>query len=231
MNNKQGYCYYWDEVNGNLSSDTFAWLQYSHFKKIISDNPAIKKIIIWSDGCGYQNRNATISSAYLTLARETGRVLVQKYLVSGHTQMEVDSMHSSIEHQIRGPMYHPRDYHMAMHLARKRNPYTVEEVTYKDFKHGFRGISNIRPGKSTGDPKVHDLRALMYYPDGTIHYKLDFEDEWKDLPHRTDNKEVNLKQTFHARIPIKERKYKDLQEMSDVIPEYLHDFYKKLPKK
>ena len=95
LNTMQGYCYTWDETEGNLSSEVFAYIQYTHFKKIIQLNPAIMKTIIWSDGCGYQNRNSTLTNAYLCLAIEHGITIEQKYLIAVHTQMECDAMHSS----------------------------------------------------------------------------------------------------------------------------------------
>ena len=50
---KNGYCYLWEEVKGDLSSEVFAFLQYSHFERFLKDNPVVKELIIWSDGCGH----------------------------------------------------------------------------------------------------------------------------------------------------------------------------------
>ena len=69
LDNKAGYCYCWDEVNGTLSGEVIASLQYQHFKMILEENKNISRLIIWSDGCGYQNRNATVSNAFLHLAK------------------------------------------------------------------------------------------------------------------------------------------------------------------
>jgi hypothetical protein len=85
-----GYCYTWDETHGDLSSDVFAWLQYNHFSAYLTDHPQVKLLIIWSDGCGYQNRNSTVANAYAHLAMMKSVTITQKYLVSGHSQMECD---------------------------------------------------------------------------------------------------------------------------------------------
>ncbi len=97
MKTKKGYCYCWDEAN--LPSEVFAHLQHNHFSKVLEDNTEIKKLTIWSDSCGYQNRkkNTAITNMYFHLASSSDIVIEQKYLVSGHTQMECDSMHSTIE--------------------------------------------------------------------------------------------------------------------------------------
>jgi len=84
LKSKEGYCYIWEESEGKV----FAHLQYSHFKGVIKDHPEIKEIVVWSDGCGYQNRKANVANAFSELARKYGVLITQKYLVAGHTQME-----------------------------------------------------------------------------------------------------------------------------------------------
>ena len=69
MESKEGYCY-----------------TIRHFEGVIKDHTEIKEIILWSDGCGYQNRNATVANAYSELVRKHGVLVTQKYLVAGaHT--------------------------------------------------------------------------------------------------------------------------------------------------
>ncbi|KAJ8891765.1 hypothetical protein PR048_004318 [Dryococelus australis] len=45
-------------------------------------------IIIWTNGCDYQNRNKVLSNALLNLPTEKNFSIHQKYLLKGHTQME-----------------------------------------------------------------------------------------------------------------------------------------------
>ncbi|CAG4940469.1 unnamed protein product [Colias eurytheme] len=101
MKNKEAACYIWHEGNGGLESDVFASNLTKHLKNDIDKfNPT--KIILWSDGCGYQNRCLTLANALLDLAIENNVIIEQKYLEVGHTQMEVDSIHSVIEKKLRG---------------------------------------------------------------------------------------------------------------------------------
>lgn len=44
--------------------------------------------------------------------------------------------------------------------------------------------SFIRPGKKKDDPTVTQLRWIQYEPNGEKRYKLNFEDDLKDLPIR-----------------------------------------------
>lgn len=57
-----------------------------------------------------------------------------KFLESGHTQMEVDSMHSVIEKEKKGrTVYTPPEWGTIVRGARRKNPYIVEELIYSDF--------------------------------------------------------------------------------------------------
>lgn len=232
LDTHEGYCYAWDECNGDLSSDMFAWLQYQHFKEFLEKNRAITTLIIWSDGCGYQNRNATLSNMYIYLAKEMKITIIQKYLIPGHTKMECDSMHSMIERKITGPIYCPRDYVVLMQAARRNpNPYHVKQLDFNHFMTGFQDafLSSIRPGKKAGDPTVHDLRALRYTESG-IDFKLHFDDEFVPIPQRMKSMiTVVLEPMFTGKLPLTKRKYNDLQSLKHVLPEDLHQFYDNLP--
>ncbi len=88
--------YVWNETQADLSSNIFASIMYTF---IVTKVPFEKgeEIIIFSDGCNYQNRNTVLSNAYSHLAQKHGIVIKQKYLEKGHTPMEGDSVHSAIE--------------------------------------------------------------------------------------------------------------------------------------
>ncbi|CAG9786451.1 unnamed protein product [Diatraea saccharalis] len=98
----KGRCYLWDEVNGGLEADVFASLYVDLIKtEFERSDRNLTKIILWSDGCGYQNRNQVVSNAILDCAVKLGIIIEQKYLEHGHTFMEVDSEHSVIDRKIR----------------------------------------------------------------------------------------------------------------------------------
>ena len=64
LKNKNGYCYVWDETEGDLSSDMFAHKFYQHFKNIFAWNLQLSTITIWNDGCGYQNPRTAVAYMY-----------------------------------------------------------------------------------------------------------------------------------------------------------------------
>ena len=60
---------------------------------ILDTNLLIENLIIGSDGCGYQ----TVSNMYIDISMRSGVTIQQTYLIAGHTQMECDSMRSTIK--------------------------------------------------------------------------------------------------------------------------------------
>lgn len=57
-----------------------------------------------------------------------------KFLESGHTQMEVDSMHSVIEREKKGrTIYSPTEWGTVVRGARRKHPYKVNELNHSDF--------------------------------------------------------------------------------------------------
>ena len=144
--------------------------------------------MLYSDhGCGYQNRNSLLSSALLDFSIVHRVQIEQKYLERGHTQVEVDSAHSVIERKLKNrEIFYPGEYVRVMKEARPSKPYVVKELSFDFFKKfdEIKHVDSIRPGRKTGEPQVHDLRALRYLPTGQIEYKVDFSAEYAVLPQR-----------------------------------------------
>ncbi|KAJ8737976.1 hypothetical protein PYW08_000576 [Mythimna loreyi] len=99
LGTKNVECYWFDETTTDLKASTYASFYIDYLKKIIEDCP--KDVVIYSDGCTSQNRNVVVSNALLLLAIEKNIVITQFFLEKGHTQMEVDSVHSIIERNLK----------------------------------------------------------------------------------------------------------------------------------
>ena len=110
LKTKDVMCYYWHEGEGDLTSHAFASCIRDALATVVSD-ANISKITLYSDGCGYQNRNSTLSNMLLDFAVTHKVEISQKFLEKGHTQMEVDSVHSSIESRLKNrAIYYPENY-------------------------------------------------------------------------------------------------------------------------
>ncbi|KAK4876277.1 hypothetical protein RN001_012699 [Aquatica leii] len=68
------------------------------------------EIVLISDGCNYQNRNRVLSSELSNITVEKNINIVQLFLEKGHTMMEDDSVHSTLEALFKPPICSPEDY-------------------------------------------------------------------------------------------------------------------------
>ncbi|XP_050060947.1 uncharacterized protein LOC126551490 [Aphis gossypii] len=240
LKRKNGFCFLWNETEGGLSSNEFSSIIIYFLQKYVinSNTGNLNSIILYSDGCTYQNRNTTLSNALLNLSINSNVTIIQKFLQRGHTQMEVDSMHSTIERKVRNRKINvPADYISICKSACIKSPYTVEYLTHDFFK-SFSSITfckSIRPGNKKGDPIVTNLKAIKYEPDRQIKYKLRFtEEDWSTLKLK-NSKQIAVKfdelpQLHNDRLKIKKEKYEHLQQLKLTMEKDYHAFFDNLPK-
>lgn len=236
--------YWFSEVDCDTQASVFVSyiLDYLHDMICNSDGEFVTKpIIIWSDGCTYQNRNAVLANALSNFAAVNNVVIYHKYLESGHTQMEVDSVHGAIERGIKkyDAIYVPSQISQYADITKKsrKDPYDVKMLKYDFFKKfddpKVMRYESIRPGKKKGDPVVTDLKVLLYEPDGKIYYKINICDKnYSLLPSRPRNINFPIstyEQLFKDSPKLTSCKYNDLQALKTVIPSDYHAFYDNLP--
>ncbi|CAL8079781.1 unnamed protein product [Orchesella dallaii] len=225
-------CYLWDESEGEVVASVFATCLVKFLDRYNDDKP----MIIYSDGCTPQNRNTMLSTALLDYAVTKGKIIFQKYMEKGHTQTEVDSVHSAIERNIKGKqIYIPQDYIGICEGARPNSKaYEVVYMKHFDFLdysiEKMQRYTSIRPGNRSGDPCVTDLRQLRYDNNGSIFYKLKHSSDWSPLPRIPKNVSgrTRFPKLYSKRLSIPKRKYQDLLQLLHVIPQQHHDFYKLL---
>lgn len=224
-------CYLWNESEGGLVAAVFASCVTDFLENEIGNN-YVNSVVIISDGCTYQNRNAILGNALLKFAIEMNVTITQHYLEKGHTQMEVDSVHSTIEGKLKNKeIYLPSDYARICKEARPKQPYKVKYLDYTFFKDfsAIHYVPSVRPGKGLGDPVVTDICSYKYSPQGEIHYKINVTDEWVQLPQRIKKGPFELPQLYPARLKVSGEKFRHLQELKKVIPRDCHGYYDELP--
>ncbi|CAK1593378.1 unnamed protein product [Parnassius mnemosyne] len=230
----QASCYWFDETCADLTASTFTSFVCDYLERYCL--PKRLPIVIYSDGCTYQNRNNIMANALLNMSIEHEVSITQKYLEPGHTQMECDSTHAAIERKLKNREIHlPSDYITVTKEARI-NPAPYEAIMiYYDFVKDYSNkstwrYSSIRPGRKAGDPLVVDLRVIQYRPEGTIFFKINFDDDWSELPVRPRKLNSIQYTPLHAApIPIASSKFNHLQQLKEVLPRDCHLFYDTLP--
>lgn len=231
LNNKDVTLYVWHESNGGVTSNEFTSCLI-HF--ITSQAENFRMVTIISDGCNYQNRNKVLASALSSLASEKNLLIRQLILEKGHTMMECDSVHATLEKYFVPPINSPSDYIAHMRSARPKHPYNIKVLDYSFFQNFEKlttNIKSLRPGKKSGDPHVTDIRALEYRPDGNIFFKLRHTEPYSMLPQRKikTNEVQQPTQLYKRPISISESKWKCLQDLKHVIEKDHHSFYDNIP--
>ena len=163
----EALCYVWHEGEGELTGNVFASCLVDYITSMECEEGS--EIVIWSDGCNYQNRNALLSNALVHTAEKLKVVITQKFLEKGHTQMECDSVHSTIEKKLkRKPVYVPEMYAQYMREACLQKPYKVKFLDHSFFKNYsvLNTYTSIRPGTRVGDPVVTDIRVIQHSASG-----------------------------------------------------------------
>ncbi|KAL4703070.1 hypothetical protein ACJJTC_008656 [Scirpophaga incertulas] len=174
------YCFPWSEVNGKKGSCEIGTILLYYLTNCVPEN--ITEISLFSDTCGGQNRNQFIAALLLWAVQKIGhlKVIEQKFLESGHSHMEADSMHSSIETAKKNAaIYSMMDWISIFKRARRkknviidgkkviRQPYRVKEFKYDEFfdlKHLAQAIIQNRTKDQNGKPvqwfKIKRIRYI-----------------------------------------------------------------------
>lgn len=120
--------------------------------------------------------------------------------------------------------------------ARQNEPYETTSLTF-DFIRNYSAkesmmYESIRPGKSVGDPTVTDIRAILYSPSGDIKTKLNFNEDFQNLPQMKNiAKPLSLctfPQLHSESLKILNIKWKNLKDLKSVLPKDCHSFYDNL---
>ena len=98
LSNQSGTCYLWSEVEAGRGSYEVATCLRLQLQSLPLN---IEHVVLYSDACGGQNRNQIIATSLISAVSTMDSIAVidhkLKFLESGHTHMECDSMHSAIE--------------------------------------------------------------------------------------------------------------------------------------
>jgi len=123
----------WDETvskKGSCEIASCLWLWLDNL-------PAtVEKVTLYSDSCSGQNKNINMLTMMLVAVNVLPIKLIDhKFLECGHTQMEVDSMHATIERASHSAeIYVPRDWVTIASIAKKEGKaYGVRTMRQEDF--------------------------------------------------------------------------------------------------
>jgi hypothetical protein len=239
-----GFCYIWDETEGKRGANEIATALLDYAKSLPD---YVTSITSFSDTCAGQNRNQFIAAAMLYAVQVTHVTCIDlKYMESGHSYLEADSMHSTIEKSKRHQkIYTTREWEVLIAGARKNpRPYTVRRLMHDDFfdlKLLSNQIIQNRTRNINGDVvkwlKIKWMRFDKAHP-YTIQYKYTLSsDTFMELNihsargRRATIDAMILQPAYKSRLPIAMAKRNDLMRLvkSRVIPPDYATWYNSLP--
>lgn len=235
--------YMWHETDGNKGASEVATCLW----KLLSDlPPEVSEVTFYSDTASGQNRNTIVSAMFIRALSffDNLKVINQKFMESGHSEMECDSVHSTIENRGRKiNIFIPDQWYTVARTAKVSRPaYIVKEMDYTEFK-DFKRYSQkliINKNKNTEGEVMRWLKVkwLQFRKNSPmyIYYKNQLsQSEFKQICIRRSSRKEDVitsdvNQLYQSRLKIEENKLKDLQDLCNkgTIPSAYHEFYKKL---
>ncbi|XP_064639792.1 uncharacterized protein LOC135495259 [Lineus longissimus] len=240
-----GHCYLWDETEGGRGANEIATALLDYLQRLPQE---VRHFTSFSDTCGGQNRNQFMAGAMLYAVQKIPNLEVVdlKYMESGHSYLEADSMHATIEGARRHQkVYTTREWEVLIRGARKVNPpYEVNVLKHGNFLNVKEMSSSIiknrtrnRDGEQVNWLSIKWLRFEKAKP-YVIQYKYGIQqDEFMQIMVQADRgrrrsiENTPLGPLYTSRRPITKEKKNDLLDLlrSRVIPSDYRVFYEGLP--
>ncbi|XP_071056957.1 uncharacterized protein [Onthophagus taurus] len=164
--NKDCNCFFWDETASRRGSSEIATCIFKSLEEY-SEKQKIVKANLFSDGCYGQNKNSIIAAMLMYVVNKFSALteITLSYFETNHGQNEGDSAHSAISKAIAtaGSIFMPSQLHPVIRLARKKSPYNVIPMTYKDFKALSKEIRilNVKISESGKRIKWTDIKEIQ----------------------------------------------------------------------
>lgn len=239
-------CFVWNESDAERGSCEIATCLTLYIKAL---PPSVKHVVFFSDTCAGQNRNKFMTAAMLHAVKESPTLesIAQKFLESGHSQMECDSIHATIENAKRKTEIHaPCEWDTVIRMARKKDPYSVIPLKFCDIVN-FKEIAKCvlkntkvdTKGKKVNWLQMKVIEVRKKEPE-SIFVKYDFDKEYVEVSVSGRSKRSNteavqsfdvLPRKYSSKRPISEAKKNDLISLCNtgIIREEYHHYYKNLP--
>ena len=241
LSDKVGTCYVWDETEGKRGSNDIGTCLIRHLQNL---PPHVTDVKLHSDSCPGQNRNKFIASALLYSVQQSPnlKTIELSFLETGHTQMECDSIHSSVEYvKKHTSVYIPLEWQNLIRLARRNKPYVVVPLQYTDFidVKALCASYNMNWTVDEDGKRVNWLyvRTIVVEHDNpNIRIQTEYGGEIRTL---TEKRKAKRSQTdcgrvlthpYKEKLPISKAKKNDIMTLckDGIIPVHYHAFYEGL---
>lgn len=233
-------CFMWHEAIAQRGADEIASCLKMFIMSLAEET---EHVIIYSDTCPGQTRNNTLPVVYnYILTQKVGlKTIDHKFLVPGHTHLECDADHASIERakkKYNGRISIPNDWYMLVRMVSSK--FTVIELSQDDI-FAFSSIlkqSLIKKNKDQNNApflwrNIFWIRVEKEHPCFfSFKYSLRVEDEFKicDMKRkarasRSNQPIMDVRKAYNQPLLISKEKHKDILSLLQYIDPVYHDFY------
>ncbi|KAL4718752.1 hypothetical protein ACJJTC_001895 [Scirpophaga incertulas] len=233
---RDGFCYIWGESEGKRGGNEISSIIQKYIK-LVDARGTVKHLILYSDSCPGQNKNRIVLAVVHNALKQCDNLtsVQMNYLLPGHTEMSVDSMHSVIEGSVKNTIvWAPSQWITVCQLARKEpRPYNVNYLDHTDFQ-GYDEFSDkYFRGNLTG--KISKLRIVTFKKSNlnvmAVKYSMLPDAEEEIIPINGATISKIIKHLYAKTLPITQKKYEDLAKLCEnfAIPRAFHKEYLTLP--
>ncbi|XP_052131286.1 uncharacterized protein LOC113216806 isoform X3 [Frankliniella occidentalis] len=229
---QKGLCYVWDQTEARRGSAEISSCLWSFLK--MKSEQGVKEFRFYSDNCSAQNKNRFLFSMYIMASIRLNVRIVHRYLETGHTHMEVDSVHAAIQNSLKNKeIFVPNEWYAAIKLAKKTQP-KYEVIQLKQEKiHNFANLDSYQAWEKL---KTSEFKEVVFdaAEPGFIYYKTQYDNDAKKVNvikrkpgHPVNWKTIPLQRMYQDPIPLRPIEMKDLKSLCDsgAIPSRYHNFY------
>lgn len=231
--------YIWNESIASRGPQEIGSCLMHYFKTFVTE----KKVVMYSDQCGGQNRNVKMALIcdFMTSSEEFKVCEIDhKFLVSGHSYLPCDQDFGVIEKEkkFHKDIFLPEHWTTVIKSARKKNPFLTVEMTSDDFfstKTLENAITNRKINERKSKVEWLKIQWLRYTSDTNHRFQYKYSNS-QDVLFDTVNvarRNVNshtasLNLLYPNGRPIETKKKKDLIELLPYVPPIHHPFYEAL---
>jgi len=242
----------YDEVNGHKGCCEIATCILKYLRSLPD---AIHTVNTWSDTCAAQNRNHILLAALIFAVNSIPHLqqVNTKFLESGHTYLECDSMHSRIEARKKDrKIYTPDQIVPIIEDARcDPRPYRAEQLIFSDFfdmkELAKRTVKNYTIDSESAPVRWLQIKWMQINEKSdVVRFKYDYEGDFHEFNFRQKPLKrprrctamttaeiglLQLQKVHSARLPISMAKKNDLLSLirDGVIRPAYEAFYANLP--
>ncbi|KAK3916516.1 Endo-alpha-N-acetylgalactosaminidase [Frankliniella fusca] len=233
----EGHCYLWTEVDALKGSNEIGSNLYNFISGKVEEG--VKEFVFWSDSPTGQNRNRMIFCMHMLAAARLKVKITHRFLESGHSYSEADSMHARIELEAQmKEIFTPDEWIKLIKEAKQDGkPYIINRLENENVSDLHYLVDRQNWEKNTNKEKVQWSKVREVVTDwkspSTVFYRYNFTDQLKTVKvTMKDGIDLDLNTfvppcAYQSKIPLPERKKKDLRSLCQkkAIPTKYHPVF------